>query len=764
MSVEPLTQHDKDEHMTSRTAAAPATIRAILLNRWLWPALLVGVGALGVGMFVLPAPFPLLALLAVVVLALVAAAYDAQWTPAQGWHNAQAFFAQTDATHNRRNAQAAMCASVLLMALAGIGFRPSPVDDPLTVPLLLAVAGALALGLAVWFLPPLPLFAQPTETALTPLRSAWGVTAVGVLLLGLLGYISAGKTLGDVAVKPVSNHVQFVLLVGGIALVAWGLSGAPPIALADIRARLRLRPLLPLLAIFALALGLRVWNLGDAVRASIDEALIVQGVQHSWGYREAGLVNHVSDLLPISQVFSYWQASLLDLFGRTMDVFRLTNAIVGALAVFAVYLLARELFDRKTGLIAALLLATFPPHLHFSRFAIPHITDALFGPLAIAFLIRGLKHNRRLDWVLGGVSLGLTQYFFESGRLFFPPLLMMMVVVLSLLFWQRIQHHWRGLLMAGLAALFVLAPVYYSLFALDKPRTSRLENSGVSLSLLADVVRGQATPEQVRDVTTRLTMPFQVYVHQPDITRFYAGNQALILEWLVPLFLIGVAYLLWRARTPAVVILLWLFFGAAANVLMRDIANAPRYVIVFPVLALTLAVGLRYGLALLVPWLGGAKFMLAVFALAGMVAFGQANYYFAQHLPIYMQQVREMTAYDGMDALLRAQAIPPTTQLIFVGQPAYDSEVLRIFDGFLSDRINDMMLRSITPDQLTLDSIATLPRDHNYAFFIAPGSETIITDLMQFFELESPQFTPYTDVPQNKAYVLYIANWRPGAG
>jgi hypothetical protein len=259
-------------------------------------------------------------------------------------------------------------------------------------------------------------------------------------------------------------------------------------------------------------------------------------------------------------------------------------------------------------------------------------------------------------------------------------------------------------------------------------------------------------------------MPFQVYVHQPDITRFYAGDQALILEGLVPLFLIGVAYLLWRARTPAVVILLWLFFGAAANVLMRDIANAPRYVIVFPVLALTLAVGLRYGLALLLPGLRGAKFMLTVFALACGIAFAQANYYFTQHLPLYMQQVREMTAYDGMDAVLRAQAIPPTTQLILVGQPAYDSEVLRIFDGFLSDRINDMMLRSITPDQVTVEMLSALPRNHNYAFFVAPGSEGVVTDLMQFFELESAQFTPYGDVPLKKAYVLYIANWRPAAG
>ena len=197
---------------------------------------------------------------------------------------------------------------------------------------------------------------------------------------------------------------------------------------------------------------------------------------------------------------------------------------------------------------------------------------------------------------------------------------------------------------------------------------------------------------------------------------------------------------------------------------MRDIANAPRYVIVFPALALALAVGLCYGLPLLMPRLRQRRLTAAVFLLAGVVSLGQANYYFNEHLPLYMRQLRELKAYDGMDAVLRAQSIPPTTQVIVVGQPAYDGEVLRIYDSFLSRRVDGMSLRSLDTAEVTPAFLAGLPRDRNYAFFIAPGSDALVATLMPLFALDGPYFSPYADVPADKMYVLYLAHWRPAAG
>ena len=75
-----------------------------------------------------------------------------------------------------------------------------------------------------------------------------------------------------------------------------------------------------------------------------------------------------------------------------------------------------------------------------------------------------------------------------------------------------------------------------------------------------------------------------------------------------------------------------------------------------------------------------------------------------------------------------------------------------------------MSLRSLDTADVTPVFIARLPRDRNYAFFIAPGSESLIPLLQQIFELDGPRFSPYADVPADQMYALYLARWRPAAG
>ena len=47
----------------------------------------------------------------------------------------------------------------------------------------------------------------------------------------------------------------------------------------------------------------------------------------------------------------------------------------------------------------------------------------IFGTFAIAFIARGLRTNHRADFAIGGAMLGLSQYFVDAGRVFFPAIL-----------------------------------------------------------------------------------------------------------------------------------------------------------------------------------------------------------------------------------------------------------------------------------------------------------------------------------------------------
>jgi asparagine N-glycosylation enzyme membrane subunit Stt3 len=98
----------------------------------------------------------------------------------------------------------------------------------------------------------------------------------------------------------------------------------------------------------------------------------------------------------------------------------MATVIMGTLSVVAAYGAGRELFNRRIGIVAGLILATLPLHLFYSRIATGNLGDALFSTLMVYFAARAFRDNRRGDWVLLGVSLGMSQYFFEGGRFLFP--------------------------------------------------------------------------------------------------------------------------------------------------------------------------------------------------------------------------------------------------------------------------------------------------------------------------------------------------------
>jgi 4-amino-4-deoxy-L-arabinose transferase-like glycosyltransferase len=151
--------------------------------------------------------------------------------------------------------------------------------------------------------------------------------------------------------------------------------------------------------------------------------------------------------------------------------------IVGTLGVLAVYGLSRALFDRRVALAAAFVMVGLPLHIHFSRLGLPHIWDTLFGTLTLMFIARGLKTNRRSDWALAGMSLGLT---LEGGRLLFPPVVILWTAVLILTQRKRLREHGHGFLVCALAAVFISAPVYFSIYSLDSSSASRYAESGMS--------------------------------------------------------------------------------------------------------------------------------------------------------------------------------------------------------------------------------------------------------------------------------------------
>ena len=481
----------------------------------------------------------------------------------------------------------------------------------------------------------------------------------------------------------------------------------------------------------------------------VDELHVATGVTYFWDNPHPQLLRPIGTLDPFPRLFTYWVAQPVALFGRTFAALRVVPALIGAATVGALYLLARALFDRRTALAAAALLATFPPFLHFSRIAVINIADPFFGTLTLACLARGLRDERRSAFVLAGVMLGLTQYFHEAGRLLFPALAALWIVGWALArtefsripgtiygFKPRRLFSWRGPAIGLLAALIVAAPLVYVQRTQPEQLESRLQASVQpgeywQAMLLTSNLRPQL--DLIRDSAF-------VFVRTPDSSTFFGGRMPLVLPMFVPLLLLGATFAL--RRRAGWLALAWLALTILGNSLLEDGQMSVRFLAAFPAVALLMALGATETARRLV----GSKragTLAAVVVLA--VSSANAFAYFGPHLTYFNLQIRNTGAPDGYDALLRATDLPPYSVVHLISRRApfsqyYAEHLIR----YLTDGI---IIRVTTPEQVTADTLANLSRSVPQVFFVEAAAPQIAAQIRQAFPTATEPQASASDVP-----------------
>jgi 4-amino-4-deoxy-L-arabinose transferase-like glycosyltransferase len=128
---------------------------------------------------------------------------------------------------------------------------------------------------------------------------------------------------------------------------------------------------------------------------------------------------------------------------------RSLSALAGTATIPVAFLLGAELRGRRTGLLAAALVAVNPMLLWYSQEARAYALLTLLCALSLLFCLRALRNGQRRDFVLWGVASGLalaTHYFAV-----FP-----LLVEAILLARQRRRASWAGLgIAAGFGALLL---------------------------------------------------------------------------------------------------------------------------------------------------------------------------------------------------------------------------------------------------------------------------------------------------------------------
>jgi hypothetical protein len=151
-------------------------------------------------------------------------------------------------------------------------------------------------------------------------------------------------------------------------------------------------------------------------------------------------------------------------FGDANFSLELLSSALGALTVGALYVLGREVYDHRTGVVAALLALTGPVFWFQSSVASPRIAEAFFAALIVWLGVRLRKRNELWTFwaltVVAGVAGGVRQ-----------QVLLYLIPFLIWATWQiPLQRRLVGALIGGVIVATWLVPTLISAGGLDAYR------------------------------------------------------------------------------------------------------------------------------------------------------------------------------------------------------------------------------------------------------------------------------------------------------
>lgn len=299
-------------------------------------------------------------------------------------------------------------------------------------------------------------------------------------------------------------------------------------------------------------------------------------------------------------MFMFMQAGAIAVFGDSVAGVRLLSAMFGALAVFVTYLFTARLFGRWLGLTAAVLLAVFHYHVHFSRLASSQVLDTLFVVLALLLIERAVYEQQRVDALLLGLLLGFAQYFYWGARI--VPLVVLACLAFALvrplgtrLAELNTLERLRALWGTAAAVVFGAVLVYMPLYAFYNDHPAEFNARIGQVSMFAS---GWLSGEQVRtgrsaiDLITNQIWRAALLPFQTVTSGWYLPGAPLVGMPMVVLSALGMVLTTVRLLDRRYFGLAVAYWGAVAGLgFTEDPTQTQRFIIAAPLLVIFAALG-----------------------------------------------------------------------------------------------------------------------------------------------------------------------------
>lgn len=328
------------------------------------------------------------------------------------------------------------------------------------------------------------------------------------------------------------------------------------------------------LCIFILGAFLRLYHLDYPLGLHGDEALT--GLEASKILKEGPISIWSSSSFGQASFPLYWTAFIFKFFGKNIYSLRLSFTLLSVISLPFFYFSVRCLFSKNIALLAFFLFSIARVPVHFSHIAYASYLMP-FLP-AIFFLILALKENKMRYFILSGVFVGLSPYFYQGLRIF--P-----IFIILFLFYKFFKKSLSKKYLVNLIIFFITSFVFFlplGRYSLLHPDTYWSRTESISIFSKQGLKHIQTSyygnSSFVRILFKQIKKTGSMFILKGDGDS-QDNNQNLPL--LDPLsgffFIIGFCFLLLRSRNdPTIFLYLWFFIFLTGSIFTVDAPNFRR--------------------------------------------------------------------------------------------------------------------------------------------------------------------------------------------
>lgn len=296
-------------------------------------------------------------------------------------------------------------------------------------------------------------------------------------------------------------------------------------------------------------------------------------------------------------IYSYLSTPFVGLFGLNDYSTRALNVVIGILFVPLIFFVIKELFKNEKIALTGAFLASTSTWIHImSRQAQEGVICAFFILLSTLFLVKFIRTNRILFFLLTNISILLSTFSYHFGRIFLAFFVFYQVFYFIK---RKIKISRKQIIFAAITLFTIITIPLVIDYRYSVNRVANLvfyKNPGINLRLKEYLVEHNFIPlhnlltESVRDITNRYMEQLspEFFLTWGDKTMRFGYYNLGIITLVEYVFIFIGLYFLFKNKAPFRYLIVLLFFIAPiGNALTwQEYSLIRTYFMIFPLLSI----------------------------------------------------------------------------------------------------------------------------------------------------------------------------------